>query len=207
MTRRTINILGGVLVAAIVVLGLVLGVLPRWQQAGAAESERRSVALQNQGQQALIATLSAQRQQLPQLQAQVAALKQQIAAGPHLEQLIDVAGALPAGATLRSITPVPSTAQPAAPAASSSPTASPTAGPAASPGSAPATAGFRSLPVTIVINLRRASDAAKALDGLRAGPRLLAIDQATLAAGGSSKATAYALTVDGRVFMNQAAGR
>lgn len=203
MTRRTINILGGVLVAAIVVLGLFLGVLPRWQQAGAAESERRSVALQNQGQQALIATLSAQRQQLPQLQAQVAALKEQIAAGPHLEQLIDVAGALPAGATLRSITPVPSTAQPAAPAASASPTASPTAG----PGSVPATAGFRSLPVTIVINLRRAGDAAKALDGLRAGPRLLAIDQATLAAGGSSKATAYALTVDGRVFMNQAAGR
>lgn len=203
MTRQTINILGGVLVAAIVVLGLFLGVLPRWQQAGSAERERRSVALQNQGQQALIATLSAQRKQLPQLQAQVAALKEQIAAGPHLEQLIDVAGALPAGATLRSITPVPGTAQPGSPSASPSPTASPTT----SPGSAPATAAFRSLPVTIVVNLRRPSDAAKALDGLRAGPRLLAIDQATLAAGGSSKATAYALTVDGRVFMNQAAGR
>jgi Tfp pilus assembly protein PilO len=182
MTRQTINFLGGVVVTAIVVLGLFLGVLPRWQQAGAAENERRVVALQNQGQQALIAALAAQRRQLPQLQAQVAALKQQIASGPHLEQLIEVAAALPAGSALRSITPAPGTARPAA-------------------------AGFRSLPVTIVIDLRQADAAAKTLDGLRAGPRLLAIDQATLASGGSGKATKYTLTVDGRVFMNQAAAR
>ena len=201
MTRQSINVLGGALVAAIVVLGLFLGVLPRWQQAGAAESERRSVVLQNQGQEALIAALGAQRRQLPQLQAQVTALKQQIASGPHLEQLIDVAAALPAGAALRSITPVPGTAPPA------SPTASPSPNGGSAIGRDAATAGFRSLAVTIVVDLRRASDAAKALDALRAGPRLLAVDQATLASGGTGKATTYTLTVDGRVFMNQAVGR
>jgi hypothetical protein len=204
MTKQTINLLGGVLVAAIVVVGLLLGVLPRWQQAGAAENERRTVALQNQGQQALITALSAQRRQLPQLQAQVAALKQQIASGPHLEQLIDVTGALPAGAALRSITPAPGTAQPASPAPT--PTTAPTAG-ATNPGAAGSTAGFRSLPVTIVIDLRRPGDAAKALDALRTGPRLLAIDQATLASGGAGKTATYTLTVDGRVFMDQAAAR
>lgn len=192
MTKQTINLLGGVVVAAIVVLGLLVGVLPRWSAARTADQDRQTVAAQNQNQQLRNTALAAQRSHLPELQADVAALKQQIPSGPHLEQLIEVAATLPDHAVLRSITPGQGDTSGGAPAA---PPAPPTS----------TSDGFAALPITIVIDLRRAGDAASVLDKLRTGPRLLAIDQASVTSGSAGDASpSSTLTVRGRVFMAQA---
>lgn len=211
MTKQTINLLGGLVVVAILFIGVFLGVLPRLHDAQQSHQQRDTVARQNQTQQMLISAYGAQRKQLPAVQAELASLQQQIADGPHLEQLIDVASNLPGGAVLVSITPGDaSSATGAAPAAAPSASATP----GATPGAAPAGSGsgaFQALPVSLVVTLAKAADAPAVLDKLRAGPRLFAIDHVTLAgagapsAGSGAKAGGTTLTVDGRVFMKQAA--
>jgi hypothetical protein len=197
MTKQTINLLGCLVVALILLAGALFGVMPRWHDASQHEHDRDRVAINNQTQQSLIAAYATQRTRLPALQAEVSALKQQIADGPHLEQLIDVAAQLPAGAVLRSITPQDTAAQPGA----TTPTA-PTAA------QTDMSASFQAYPVTLVVDLNRAADAPAVLDRLRAGPRLLAIDHVALAGsagspgGGKGGST---LTVDGRVFLDQEA--
>jgi type II secretory pathway pseudopilin PulG len=186
MNRQAINLLGGLVAAVLVLLGVVLGVLPHWQQARSDAADRQSVALQNQAQQTLIAGLAAQRQQLPQLQAQVAALEQQIPSAPRLDHLIDLTTGLPAGAVLRTITPGTATADATTPATAS-------------------TTGFQQVPVTLTIDLRQPADAAQVLDRLRAGPRLLAIDEATVGQGSGTGSAEASLTVTGRVFLNPGA--
>jgi len=208
MTKQTINLLGGLLVVVIVLAGIFLGVVPRLNQAAQSHQDRDAVAMQNQTQQTLISAYAQQRQQLPGLQAQVASLKRQIAAGPHLEQLIDVASGLPDGAALVSITPAGSSGSGAV---AASPSASVTATPGATPsGAASGTvaSGFEALPVTVVVSLRKPADAAAVLDRLRAGPRLFLIDHVTLAgsaASGSKSGAGATLTVAGSVFMNAGA--
>lgn len=192
MTKQTINLLGAVLTVAVLLVGIVLGVLPRLDHASESRQQRDSVALQNNTQQMLITTYAQQRATLPTIQSEVADLKRQIAAGPHLEQLIDVASDLPGGAVLVSITPGESSSGPAGD------------GAAAAPSQAPA-AGIQPIPVTMVIALGRSADAGQVLQKLRAGPRLLAIDRATLAAGGD-QGSVSTLTVEGRVFMMGAEG-
>lgn len=207
MSKQTINLLGGVVVAAILLLGLLLGVLPRWQAAQDADADRHEVALRNQEQQAFISALAAQREDLPQLRAQVGALKQQIASGPHLEQVIELASGLPGGAVLRSITPAEGDASGAGTGTTATPTPGAGTGGGTNTGAATGTVStFAALPVTIVIDVRRATDAAAVLDKLREGPRLLAVDQAELTESGAGDAgAAYTLTVTGRVFTNQEA--
>lgn len=192
MTKQTINLLGAVLTVAVLLVGIVLGVLPRLDHASESRQQRDSVALQNNTQQMLITTYAQQRATLPTIQSELADLKRQIAAGPHLEQLIDVASQLPGGAVLVSITPGESSSGPAG------------GGAAAAPSQAPAT-GIEPIPVTMVIALGRSADAGQVLQKLRAGPRLLAIDRATLAAGGD-QGSVSTLTVEGRVFMMGAQG-
>ena len=201
MTKQTINLLGGLLVVVIVLAGVLLGVLPRLNQAGQSHRERDAVAMRNQTQQTLIAAYAQQRAQLPALRAEVAVLKQQIANGPHLEQLIDVASDLPAGAVLRSITPGESAAGAAA-----SGSAGSTSGAAEAAPQSTGTGGFEALPVSVVVSLHKPADAPAVLDKLRAGPRLFAIDHVTLASSGADgKGGGSTLTVDGRVFMTEAA--
>lgn len=196
MNRQAINLLGGLVVVVIVLLGVVVGVLPRWQDARAAAADRQSVASQNQQQEAAIAVLAQQRQQLPQLQSQVDALEQQIPSSPRLDQLIDLTTGLPDGAVLQTFTPG------GTPAAGSATTTTPST-------TAPTAGGFQQLPITLTIGLRNASDAPAVLDRLRGGPRLLAIDEATVAGGGgtvtSGGGSAATLTVAGRVFLNPGA--
>jgi hypothetical protein len=191
MTKQTINLIGGVVVGAIVVLGLLFGVLPRLSAARTADTDRDSAAMQNRNQQMLNAGLAAQMATLPTLQAEVAALKQEIPSGPHLEQLIKVVGGLPAGATLRSITPGTGV------------------GTAASSAPAPQATGagdFISVPVTMVFDVRQLADSAAVLDTLRAGPRLFAVDTVGVAASGDAgKKAGYTLTVTGRAFAADAA--
>jgi len=194
MTKQTINLLGGLLVVVILLAGVFLGVLPRVHDAQQSHQQRDTVAMQNQTQQTLISAYAEQRKQLPTLQAEVASLKQQIADGPHFEQLIDVASDLPGGAVLVSITPGDGT---------DGTSASGTTGAAPSDTS---TGGFQSLPVTVVVTLPKVSDAPAVLDKLRAGPRLFAIDHVTLAGSESgTKGGGSTLTVAGRVFMKEAA--
>ncbi|MCA1981266.1 hypothetical protein [Nocardioides nematodiphilus] len=196
MTKQTITLLGAVLAVAVLLAGILLGVLPRLDQASQSRQERDSVAIQNNTQQALIAAYAQQRSKLPALQSEVADLKQQIASGPHLEQLIDVASRLPGGAVLVSITPGESGDGTPGAGAGTQPT--PASGQAA-------TTGFQSVPVTMVVALGRSADAAQVLQKLRAGPRLLAIDHATLEPGAAQGGVAT-LTVEGRVFMMGATG-
>jgi len=190
MNRQAINLLGGLVVVVLVLLGIVVGVLPRWQEARSAVSDKQTVALANQEQETVIAALAQERQQLPQLQTQVNALEQQIPSSPRLDQLIDLTTGLPDGASLQTFTPGGTS----------------TSGSATTTTPTPTSGGFQQLPVTLTIGLRQASDAAAVLDRLRGGPRLLAIDEATVAAGGttggSGGASAATLTVTGRVFLD-----
>ncbi|UDY23074.1 hypothetical protein [Nocardioides sp. Kera G14] len=193
MTKQTINLLGGLVVAVILLVGLLLGVLPRLHEASESHQERDTVAMQNDTQQTLISVYAKQRAQLPALQAEVADLKQQIATGPHLEQLIDVASQLPAGAVLRSISP----------GSESNGTAQ---APTTDTGAAAQGSAFQSIPVTLVVELGKPADATQVMEKLRSGPRLFAIDHATLKSGaGSGGKGSSTLTVEGRVFATGAA--
>lgn len=208
MNRQAINLLGGLLVVVIVLLGVVVGVLPRWQQARSDGDARQTVAAQNQTQESLIAALAQQRQQLPQLQAQVDELEQEIPSAPRLDQLIDLTTGLPRGAVLRSLTPGDSASSGTTSSGTASSGTASSGTTATAPGATTVPGGFQELPVTLAIDLKQASDADAVLDALRGGPRLLAIDEATVTGGdggtgaGSGGAT---LTVTGRVFMNPAA--
>lgn len=185
MTRQTINLFGALLVAVIILVGVLLGVLPHLSQASQNHQQRDTVAQQNQTQETLIEAYARRREQLPALQQQVETLRRQITDGPHLEQLIALSARLPDGATLVSITP-----QETADGESANVTDE---------------SGFASRSVTLGIELRNAADAAAVLDGLRAGPRLFAIDHVVLGDSGveAKKGTAL-LTVTGRVFMREA---
>lgn len=99
-------VLGTILVSiAIVVLGWVLGISPRLAEAGIAVTERQNVELQNQAQEAALALLKQQYEDLDELESELKELQVSIPASADTDEVFDsiVASAAASGVLIDNI--------------------------------------------------------------------------------------------------------
>lgn len=83
-------VLGTVLVSiALVVLGWVLGISPRLAEAGIAVTERQNVELQNQAQEAALALLKQQYEELDELEEELDDIQSSIPSKPATSEFFD----------------------------------------------------------------------------------------------------------------------
>ncbi|WP_127818312.1 hypothetical protein [Microbacterium sp. CPCC 204701] len=212
LPKQLINLLGVVVVIAVLVAGIALIALPMYGSSQTTDASARAVAQTNEIYDVQVQTLSAERDRMDEVTAGLADLRRQIAAIPQLDDVFEIviASAAEVGGTITSVSAgdpeawsargtaddgaaagAPA-AEPAAP--GSEPTAT---APAADAGtdvatgstSAPddtAPAGespWQQVPLTIVVEVGDASQASAFVDALGRGPRLIAPIDGTLADG------------------------
>lgn len=211
--KQLINLLGAVVVIGVVVAGIALIALPMYGSSQTTDASARTVAQTNDVYDIQVQTLAAERERMDEITADLANLRRQIAAIPQLDDVFEIviASAADTGATITSVTA--SDPEPWAPrgAAPDDPTATAPADESATANaeptepvgpepSAPETdaadvaatapaggatepAPSQQVPLTIVVELADASQAAAFIDALGRGPRLLAPIDGTLADG------------------------
>ncbi|KHK99174.1 hypothetical protein LK09_03990 [Microbacterium mangrovi] len=217
MPKQLINLIGIVVAAGILVLAVVIGVVPQISTALSTSSQADQVAAQNDAYQLRIDQLQRQKQNMAALNASVAQLHRQIPAEYRLDDvfLLVANSAQTAKATITSVTagdpaafvqrsaPVPAGQPTPAPTASATPAPSASASPAASPApvaqppagaAAAAGQGRTQIEITIQVTVPDTKNAAKFLDALRSGPRLLANVSSVAAGGGTGSAVSLQVT-------------
>lgn len=226
LPRRLINVAGTVLVLAILAAGTLLFAGPTYMQSFDVVSQRLATQASNDQLRERISELQAEKAQLPQLEKQLAGLREQIPSTGRLDDVsrlvVDAADA--AGVTIVKIDyepPVPFTpnsVQAAAPlgapelppsAGSGDATGDDATDPSASPtpeATPPATGQAQSadpnatptgnvqFPVVIDVRATSVDKLVTFIDGLRAGPRLLQLDETSAAPDPGIKGT-FALKV------------
>lgn len=216
MSKQLVNLIGAVASAAIILLGVVVFALPLFSSAGATAAAADDVAAQNRTQQTVLDALTAQAADMAALRAEVDELRAEIPEAAHLDDilLLAVDAADDNGGVLTSL--IPAATEPFAPrteaGAATAPTADGTAEATPEPATADASAGAAAagnaaatappahapeqVPVTVVIEAGDVAAATRALDALRAGPRLVAVTKATVTARpeGGATLTATLLT-------------
>jgi hypothetical protein len=210
MSKQLVNLIGGVVALAIVLLGLVVCALPLYTAATTISAEAERVATQNDTDQARLDALTAQAADTTQLDADVAELRAEMPAVPRLDDVLQLAldAAARNGGTVTSVAKGETAAfavrqAPASAADGAAPAAEPAAdasgtdasgtegggaeagasgnaasGDAASAPADAAAAGPQQVQTTVTIDLPDVAAATRALDALRAGPRLVAVVQA-----------------------------
>lgn len=89
MSLLRLWVIGAVFVSLLVLgLGYLVGVAPRLAEAAAADSERQDVELVNVGYEATLLELQQLSENLPALEAELAALRQEIPEAPELSTLL-----------------------------------------------------------------------------------------------------------------------
>lgn len=211
--KQLINLLGAVVVIGVVVAGIALIALPMYGSSQTTDASARTVAQTNDVYDIQVQTLAAERERMDEITADLAGLRRQIAAIPQLDDVFEIviASAADTGATITSVTasdpeawaprgaasddptataPADTAVEPATPEAE--PTESEPASPETDATEAGATAPAdgttapspsQQVPLTIVVELADASQAAAFMDALGRGPRLLAPIDGTLADG------------------------
>lgn len=199
--KNAINLIGGVLIGAILLLALLAGALPMWEQTQATNEEADRVAAQNAVQRTQIDALARQKAELPTLQKRVGRLQEQMPSVPALESLVR-AGNASVGDDVQLQKIEPGVIAPFVPREEPVDLSEDAAQqpPAAAPAEGEAAAGLQQIPVTIVAGAKTAEAAVAFLDRLREGPRLLGVDSATITDEGSEKMP-YTVTLTGRVFV------
>lgn len=199
MSKGIITLLGAVLCGAILLLGVVFGVVPLLMQALTVAGQSAQVAQTNTVYETQIASLEAEQERLDEITASIDSLRQGISSAPELDDVFELVAraAEASGVTVETIeagessafTPrtAPTTveeAAPEAPAADASaadaspdpaPTPSASVSPATEPTPAPApevAAGRSQVDFTIRVDAFDMAQAVAFLDALRAGPRL-----------------------------------
>jgi hypothetical protein len=89
--RQMINLVGVVLVVGILVAGIALIALPPYGSAQAIAADTRTVAQTNQLYEVRVAALSEAAEHLDELTADVAQLRLEIPAAPHLDDVVQIA--------------------------------------------------------------------------------------------------------------------
>lgn len=211
--KQLINLLGAVVVIGVVVAGIALIALPMYGSSQTTDASARTVAQTNDVYDIQVQTLAAERERMDEITADLANLRRQIAAIPQLDDVFEIviASAADTGATITSVTAsdpepwAPRGAAPDDPTATAPADESATAdaeptepvGPepsapetdaadvaaTAPTGGATEPAPSQQVPLTIVVELADASQAAAFIDALGRGPRLLAPIDGTLADG------------------------
>jgi hypothetical protein len=212
VNKQLVNLIGGAAALAIIVLGIVVGAVPLYSTANATNADAQHVADQNNTQQAVLDGLTAQAADTTELDADVAELRAEIPKTPHLDDvlLLAVEAAQAQGGSVTSLAPgemaafaartgEPEGSAAPAPAATADATAGTTADAATAPpadGSAPAADEAQQIPVTVTIEAPNVEAATRILDALRAGPRLVAVQQGAVKAKpeGGATLTATLLT-------------
>jgi hypothetical protein len=195
VNKQLVNLIGGAAALAIVILGVVVFAVPLYSTASTTNAEANRVASQNDTQQAVLDGLTAQAADTTELDADVDELRAEIPRTAHLDDVLYLAvqAAQAHGGTVTALTKGDATAFAArtaeveasasggtapAPAASDASTSGSASGdasadPAATTGADEAT----QTPVTVTIDAPDVAAATQILDALRAGPRLVAVQQ------------------------------
>ena len=206
MTKSLVNLIGAAVTAGILLLGILVFALPLFSSANATMSAAADVAQQNRTQQAVLEALTAQADDMPAIEDELAELRRGIPATEHIEDVIELAAAAvdAHGGTLVAVRPAdavvfaPRTADvvaaettgdvapaPAAPATADEGSGSETpesadAVEATAPEAGEAPTGPQQVAVTVEIDVADVAAATAVLDALRTGPRLLTVSQATV---------------------------
>lgn len=221
ISKQFINLLGGVVLVAVLVAGALLGAFPLYGEAQRTDVRTRTVAQTNGVYDLQVAQLTEAEGRIGQIDADVAALRREIAAIPQLDDVFEIVigVAEETGATIETISAadpeafVPRSAAEGEDASARADTAPAASEPAAEPaapaegataaesgdvaGEAPPQAAGessqRQIPITITMQITDAGQAAAFMDALGRGPRLLSLIDGTLD-DGALTVTALAFT-------------
>ncbi len=197
MNKQLVNVIGAAATLGILLIGVLVFALPMFSTASSTWKAADDVATQNRAQQTVLDTLTAQSADMTELDATVATLRDEIPAAAHLDDvvLLAVEAARENGGTVTTITPSPAVpfapraaeadaaaAPPAEEEAASAGEATSDAGaPTAAPTpAAPAADAPQQISVTLGVEAADVATATRILDALRAGPRLVAVTQASV---------------------------
>lgn len=224
--KQLVNLIGGVVVLAVVAAGLLLVAVPLWTDSTRISADAQNVAQTNLGYEVQIASLRESEADLDDIQDTVDKLRRQIPGEPQLDEVFEIVAraAATSGVTIVSATagettawtprePLTAGALPADDAATTSP-ADPTAptDPASDAGSDPAAtdpaAGGTEAPAdpaprqaqidfTLVLTSPSPEAADRFIDALGEGARLIGIVHADL----GPNETGYDLTVNALAFV------
>lgn len=205
MPKSLINTIGTIVCVGVFALGFILVVLPIWGQAVGVDTQTAAVANTNEVYRAQVDHLKEEQARMPEIEAEVATLTQQIPATGQLDDVFEVIGraADGAGVSISSITAGPQAAftpasppEPAAPQATAQPgdAGNDDSSSAGSDATAPVDTSRQQVEFTISISSRGVDAIAAFLDELRAGLRLLSIAAATASHGGDFTADITAFT-------------
>ena len=229
MQRRLISLVGTLVVLIALVAGTLLMALPVYIESRDIKNEEAQVAASNELLFAQINALRAKQAEMPQLEAELAELRNELPHIPRLEDAVkltlravsevdgsftgvsfgeptdflpradsDILPSLPASAT----EVAPGGQAPAQPPAAEDPTGDSDQGTGAgaqAPPPAPTGAAQLQVSVSLTVTVPSPIAAARLLDGLREGPRLLRID--TVTATSDSESGELSLLIDGVVFV------
>jgi hypothetical protein len=216
--KQFINLIGAILVIAVIVAGILLLAVPLFVNASQTGESSQSVAASNAAYAVRVATLEAESERIDEIESDLAELRAEIPATSDLDDVFEIVAtaAQQAGVTVVSATAStsePWTARtaavstdvavaPAAPVDEQAPAddttdavvsgteASETAGGAASTDS-----GRVQVPFTIIVDAADPDAAARFIDALAQGPRLIAVVQSSLVDDAESpRLTVNALT-------------
>ena len=206
MTKQLVNLIGAATTLAILVLAVLVFALPLFTQATRTAGEADAVAAQNRSQQGVLDALVAQSADMTALEAQVATLRAEIPAEARVDDvlLLAIDAAAAQGGSVTSVTPASSEAF----AVRTDETATPAPQPAAeaaeaaeaddepsttlessTPAPVAASDGPQQTSVTVVVAAPTVEAATRILDELRAGPRLVAVTQASVTEGAEGGAS------------------
>lgn len=208
MTKQLVNLIGAATTLAILVLAVLVFALPLFTQATRTAGEADAVAAQNRSQQGVLDALVAQSADMTALEAQVATLRAEIPAEARVDDvlLLAIDAAAAQGGSVTSVTPASSeafavrtdeTATPApqpADSAAETDDASAAVRPSttlesSTPAPVAASDGPQQTSVTVVVAAPTVEAATRILDELRAGPRLVAVTQASVTEGAEGGAS------------------
>lgn len=193
--KQLLNVAGALLVLVVLAAGILLVAVPLYVQSGSTSAEAVRTAQSNDVSAAQVEALRAHARELPALHSDVAALREQIPAVGRLDDVFDLVGAAAvlAGVEVVSVAaedPAPWTGRAGADAAAA-PQGDETAeadaaelaaaSPAPSPSAAAADSPQRQVSFAIVVDTVDPLAAARFLDALGAGPRLVSIVHADVA--------------------------
>lgn len=206
---QLVNLLGAVLTAVIAVAGVAFIALPLWSQAQATDTDTRTVAQTNEVYAAQVMELQSASERMPEITADVAALRRGIPAAPQLDDVHEIVAAAAAASGSTVVSVVASDLQPwtartqlgeilgeeeasaaapagtedAEPAADGAEAAAPAGGDGttgAEGAAADASSPQQQVTVTIEVEVPDATQAAAFIDALGSGPRLLGIARSEL---------------------------
>jgi len=210
MNKQLITLVGGLVTAVVLILGVVLGVMPLVGGVFTAQDQQKQVADTNAVYEMEIATLQKQQESIAETEKSVATLTTQIPAAAELDGVFErisraasAAGVDVVSATKGETTPyaarlgtdedaaaAPAPTETADAATDTTDAAADVAGAAsdatsadasaADPATAPASDDRMQVAISIQVIAPDIESAQKFLDGLRAGPRAIAFDDVTV---------------------------